>query len=165
MSAKLVLSTALLLVALQGAQAGFRCTFGNAGCSTGCAFLGQTSGLCDDEGTCHCSERSISLSNLKNLLPSRCDLGVSFCEGTCNAIGRKTGICSNKDGVLDCECDEAYLSPTEFALCAAESTCRLDCQANGKATGECDGWKCKCISSKDTTDATLPVDSESVEFE
>ena len=29
-----------------------------------------------------------SLSNLKNLLPSRCDLGESFCEATCNSVGR-----------------------------------------------------------------------------
>ena len=36
----------------------------------------------------------------------------------------------------DCECDTKFLSATEFALCAAESTCRLDCQANGKATGK-----------------------------
>lgn len=31
----------------------------------------------------------------------------------------------------DCECDDTYLSPSEFALCAAESTCRLDCQRQG----------------------------------
>ena len=47
-----------------------------------------------------------------------------------------------------CECSEEKLSPSQFALCAAESTCRLDCQANGKATGECDGWNCKCQSNK-----------------
>ena len=34
-----------------------------------------------------------SLSNLKNLLPSRCDLGEAFCEATCNSIGRSGGKC------------------------------------------------------------------------
>ncbi len=36
-----------------------RCTFGNGGCTAGCVILGQTSGICDAEGGCHCSERSI----------------------------------------------------------------------------------------------------------
>ena len=31
----------------------------------------------------------------------------------------------------DCQCDSTYLNPSEFALCAAESTCRLDCQRQG----------------------------------
>ena len=141
------------------ANAGFRCTFGNPVCTAGCVLLGQTSGVCDEEGTCHCSEKSISLSNLKALLPSRCDLGDSFCEGTCNAIGRKTGICTSKDGLKDCKCDTKFLSATEFALCAAESTCRLDCQANGKATGKCIGWSCKCISNEnEDVDPTSPVE-------
>ena len=70
-----------------------------------------------------------SLSNLKNLLPSRCDLGESFCQATCNSIGRTGGKCI-EDG-NNCECDDTYLSPSEFALCAAESTCRLDCQRQG----------------------------------
>ena len=59
-----------------------------------------------------------------------------------------------------------FLTPSEFLLCAAESTCRLDCQvtfsflqlaslpggtsdsfspqAKGHATGQCDGWACNC---------------------
>ena len=31
-----------------------------------------------------------------------------------------------------CECSEERISPAEFALCAAESTCRADCQRRGK---------------------------------
>merc|ERR1711934_968389 len=88
---------------------------------------------------------TISIADFREILPSRCTLGKSFCEGTCNAIGRRTGACETGKG---CECSEEKLSPSQFALCAAESTCRLDCQANGKATGECDGWNCKCQSNK-----------------
>ena len=62
-------------------------------------------------------------------MPSRCDLGESFCEATCNSIGRTGGKCVD-DG-NDCQCDDTYLSPSQFALCAAESTCRLDCQRQG----------------------------------
>jgi len=136
-------------------MAGFRCTLGNWACSASCVTLGQTSGICDQEGDCICSEKSISLSNLKNLLPSRCDLGESFCEATCNSIGRTGGKCVEDNN--NCECDDTYLSPSEFALCAAESTCRLDCQRQGLATGECFGWKCKCQSSLNDT---LPVELE-----
>ena len=38
---------------------GFRCTLGNWACSASCVTLGQTSGICDGEGDCICSERSI----------------------------------------------------------------------------------------------------------
>merc|ERR1739849_39155 len=80
-----------LLVSTSLVSAGFRCTRGNWACSASCVTLGQTSGICDGEGECNCSERSISLSNLRDLLPSRCNLGESFCKGTCNAIGRLEG--------------------------------------------------------------------------
>ena len=50
---------------------------------------------------------------------------------------------------MDCQCSDEKLTPKQFALCAAESTCRLDCQAKGKATGECRGWNCKCQSTND----------------
>ena len=32
-----------------------------------------------------------------------------------------------------CQCSKEKLSPKQFALCAAESTCRIHCQANGKS--------------------------------
>merc|ERR1712004_235613 len=145
----------LLLIVLLGlaspALAGFRCTLGEWACTASCVTLGQTSGLCTDEGECQCSERSISLNNLRALLPSRCHLGASFCAATCNSIGQKNGTCVEKDsGETDCQCG-GYLSPTEFALCAAESTCRLDCQRQGFGSGECFGWSCKCQSNKDAT--------------
>ena len=40
-------------------MAGFRCTLGNWACSASCVTLGQTSGICDQEGDCICSEKSI----------------------------------------------------------------------------------------------------------
>merc|ERR1712127_89339 len=148
-----VMTPVLILVfGLAGpALAGFRCSIGEFARSASCVALGQTSGICDGEGDCICSEKSISLGNLKALLPSRCNLGESFCSATCQSLGRKQGKCvtENADtGEVDCQCSE-YLSPTEFALCAAESTCRLDCQRQGLATGECFGWSCKCQSKTD----------------
>ena len=89
------------------------------------------SGICDANWDCICSEKSISLDNLRKLLPSRCDLGLSFCQATCNAIGRNNGTCTEAGGDRDCQCSDTFLSPTEFALCGAESTCRLDCQRQG----------------------------------
>jgi len=145
---KTVLSLAVISCMLVMAQAGFRCSLGELACSASCVTLGQTSGICDAEGDCICSEKSISLDNLRSLLPSRCHLGLPFCVATCNALGRMTGTCA-KDGATNCECSDEYISPTEFALCAAESTCRLDCQRQGLATGQCFGWACKCQSNKD----------------
>merc|ERR1711997_954712 len=146
-SMKKFLLAVLLLVIVTKSEAGFRCTLGgDEGCSAGCVLLGQTSGTCDDDGECWCSEKS---NDFNALLPSRCHLGRSFCEGTCNAIGRRTGECRTVNNSLDCQCSDEKLTPKQFALCAAESTCRLDCQAKGKATGECRGWNCKCQSTND----------------
>merc|ERR1711970_1657456 len=164
-SSKMAAGKSLLLLVILGfaspALAGFRCTLGEWACTASCVTLGQTSGLCTDEGECQCSERSISLNNLRALLPSRCHLGVSFCAATCNSIGQKNGTCVEKDsGETDCQCG-GYLSPTEFALCAAESTCRLDCQRQGFGSGECFGWSCKCQSNSNT-DATIPPEFEEI---
>ena len=49
----------VLLVSTSLVRAGFRCTLGNWACSASCVTLGQTSGICDGEGECNCSERSI----------------------------------------------------------------------------------------------------------
>ena len=77
---KKFLLAVLLLVIVTKSEAGFRCTLGgDKGCSAGCVVLGQTSGTCDDDGECWCSEKSIDFNAL---LPSRCHLGRSFCEGT-----------------------------------------------------------------------------------
>merc|ERR1711944_273498 len=84
-------------------EAEFRCSIGETACSAGCVVLGHTSGICDDERECWCSERSISLDDFRALLPSRCTLGETFCVGTCNAIGRRTGVCTETQG---CECSE-----------------------------------------------------------
>merc|ERR1712215_15716 len=99
----------LLFLFIVSVHARFRCTLGNWACTAGCVVLGQTSGLCDDDGKCWCSERSIALTDFRALLPSRCDLGQS--------------------------------------VCAAASTCRMDCQAKGHGTGECVGWSCECRSN------------------
>ena len=47
-----------------------------------------------------------------------------------------------------CECSDERISPEEFALCASESTCSADCQRRGKATGQCNGWQCECLSNQ-----------------
>jgi len=162
--ARFAITLLIVTILVWRGEAGIRCSFGNAFCTAGCVLLGQTSGVCDDEGTCFCSEKSISLDDFKKLLPSRCSLGESFCEGTCNSIGRKGGVCERKDGILDCKCDDKYLTPKQFGLCAAESTCRLDCQKNGKSTGQCNGWNCECLGKPNSTDTSKDATS-SVEFE
>merc|ERR1712226_102121 len=145
MFGKTALSPVFVLLATTSlVSGGFRCSLGNFACTTSCVTLGQTSGICDDQGDCNCSERSISLDSFKALLPSRCHLGESACAGTCNALGRSGGKCVDVSGGQDCQCDETFLTGSQFALCGAESTCRLDCQRRGNASGECDGWNCKC---------------------
>ena len=49
----------VVLVTSRLVSAGFRCSLGNWACTTSCVTLGQTSGICDDEGACICSEKSI----------------------------------------------------------------------------------------------------------
>ena len=93
-------------------EAGFRCTFGDWACSAGCVTLGQSSGyvklieplekishfwsffrMCDDDGKCWCSERSIDWDTIKGLLPSRCDVSLELCQGSCHALGFRDGAC------------------------------------------------------------------------
>merc|ERR1712168_1721772 len=122
--ARYTVSIMLVMVTMVSiTMGGFRCTLGEWACSASCVTLGQTSGICDAEGECICSEKSISLSNLRALLPSRCNLGEKFCEGTCQASGRVGGKCRvDEDGAKDCQCNDTFLSASQFALCAAEST-------------------------------------------
>ena len=88
---KKFLYAVLLLVIVTKSEAGFRCTIGgDKGCSAGCVVLGQTSGTCDDDGECWCSEKSI---DFKALLPSRCHLGRSICEGTKRKVNPNLKCC------------------------------------------------------------------------
>ena len=88
---KKFLLAALILVIVTKSEAGFRCTIGgDRGCSAGCVILGQTSGTCDDNGECWCSEKSI---DFKALLPSRCHLGRSICEGTKRKVNPNFKCC------------------------------------------------------------------------
>nr|AQS22625.1 hypothetical protein [Pseudodiaptomus poplesia] len=144
----------LITVLLPFTEAGFRCFFGNWACTAGCVVLGQSSGLCDSDKICHCSENKININHFRAMLPSRCLLGQSACEGTCHAIGRSTGVCKNND----CACSDTYISPSEFALCAAESTCRMHCQSGGYATGNCDGWACNCVSNRNSGGLESPTE-------
>merc|ERR1712170_110690 len=149
-----IMKIALIIALAFGlSEAGFRCETpligGDALCSAGCVVVGlgqHTSGICDDEGECHCDQKKIDFRPFRELLPSRCDLGPEFCKRTCNAVGYRSGECVYGKG---CECSSDRLSPREFALCAAESTCRIHCQGifNQKAFGECRGWNCVCLSN------------------
>merc|ERR1712210_180527 len=78
-----------LLLLAAATRAGFRCTFGNWACTAGCVGLGQTSGLCDDAGACHCSAKSISLSNFHAMLPSRCTLGRASARALVTHLGEQ----------------------------------------------------------------------------
>lgn len=149
-----VLLAGLVLLS-SGAEAGFRCSVGNflsllstslgdSACSAVCVTLGQTSGICSDDGECNCSEKVIDLEALTDLIPSRCSLDEEVCRRTCNAIGRRDGICVTAN---NCECTEEKVTPEEFAKCATESACRIHCQAHGRASGECRGWSCECHSN------------------
>jgi len=138
---KVLFLTIICLSIFVQSEAGFRCFFGDWACSAGCKALGQSSGTCDDDDKCWCSERSISFEDFREMLPSRCTLGDQFCQSTCHAIARRDGSCVEGHG---CECSEERISPSEFALCAVESTCRTHCQREGKATGRCTGWRCEC---------------------
>merc|ERR1719495_2651008 len=106
-----VLFAGLVLLS-SGAEGGFRCSVGNflsllssslgdSACSAVCVTLGQTSGICSDDGTCNCSERSIDLKTLKAMVPSRCNLGEEVCRSSCHAIGRRDGACVTPNS---CQC-------------------------------------------------------------
>lgn len=95
---------------------------------------------------------------LRPLVPSKCKISESFCNKACQAIGRYDGVC-NADKT-DCDCSDDWVTPIQYGLCASETICRLDCQANGKATGDCVDkgskcnsgfckWDCQCSSKAD----------------
>ena len=70
----------LLLVTTSLVSAGFRCSLGNFACSASCVTLGQTSGICDNEGECQCSERSIrSVQSLSEWSPYSQGSGPRSC--------------------------------------------------------------------------------------
>lgn len=157
LSEKLFTFSALALTLFGNhAEAGFRCSVvggflgqlssaaTNGACAASCVAFGQTSGICDADGECHCSERSIDLEALTMLVPSRCDLGLEVCQRSCHAIGRREGKCISEEYRENCECSEETASPEEFAKCAAEPNCRLDCQRQGYSSGHCAGWHCQC---------------------
>ena len=54
-----MLPVLLLVLHCSLVMGGFRCTLGQWACSASCVTLGQTSGICDAEGECICSERTI----------------------------------------------------------------------------------------------------------
>ncbi len=51
----------------------------------------------------------------------------------CNAMGRESGSCNAKK---ECTCSEKYLTPEQFALCAAETSCQLNCKRKGYDQGK-----------------------------
>ena len=53
-------------------------------------------------------------------------------QGTCHALGRNTGTC----GTYGCTCSDEFLTPDQFLLCAAASTCRMDCQVQQLISSE-----------------------------
>jgi len=96
--------------------------------------------------------------NLLPLVPSKCKISSNFCDKACKAIGRYNGVC-NEDNT-DCDCADDWVTPTQYGLCASETICRLDCQANGKASGKCvksGGWDCECESNKTIERQAEPV--------
>jgi hypothetical protein len=82
---------------------------------------------------------------LRDLVPSKCQIGPGFCDKACRAIGRVDGTC-NADNT-DCTCNKKWVTPAQYVLCAEDGVCALDCQRKGKATGSCQksgGWDCEC---------------------
>jgi hypothetical protein len=48
-------------------------------------------------------------------------------------MGRESGSCNAKK---ECTCSEKFLSPEQFALCAAETSCQLNCKRKGYDKGK-----------------------------
>merc|ERR1711973_156126 len=152
-----------LVVALEsnGVQAGLRCgAIGSVlemissdakevACKGSCIAQGKTSGICDDQGDCHCSANTIDFDDLRNLVPSRCDISEQACKSSCHAIGRRDGVCKTRGGKKDCQCSEESVSAEEFVKCAAEESCQGWCQSQGNSGGQCKGWSCECASKEE----------------
>ncbi|CAB4062317.1 unnamed protein product [Lepeophtheirus salmonis] len=87
--------------------------------------------------------------SIKKVIPSRCLVSSDFCKSTCQAVGRRNGVCNSDN--TDCDCDDEFVSPRQWALCVEDAICRVDCQRKGYARGKCEGefgWDCNCITSK-----------------
>ena len=58
---------------------------------------------------------------------------IFLCQTLCNAMGRESGSCNAKK---ECTCSEKFLTPEQFALCAAETSCLLNCKRKGYDQGK-----------------------------
>ena len=48
-------------------------------------------------------------------------------------MGRESGSCNAKK---ECTCSKKFLTPEQFALCAAETSCVLNCKRKGYDQGK-----------------------------
>ena len=71
-----ILALLALALSLMEVEAGFRCNvvftsiLSDGACKASCVVLGHTSGICDNNRECHCSQKAIDTEAFLQILPS-----------------------------------------------------------------------------------------------
>jgi len=125
------------------------CKIHESVCKYWCRIAGHSSGSCDIEGECLCSEE-----DLEKYICDPNDEGPgnktqhALCAGWCQLKGKQSGDCDTS--AKECTCTEAELG-AKHAKCIDDTVCSMWCQIKErKATGKCEGehnWDCVCKSA------------------
>jgi len=125
------------------------CKIHQSVCKYWCRIAGHSSGTCDIEGECLCSEE-----DLEKYICDPDEEGPgnktqhTLCAGWCQLKGQQSGDCDIN--AKECVCTEASLG-ARHAKCIDDTVCSMWCQVKErKATGKCEGehnWDCVCKSA------------------
>lgn len=118
-------------------------------CKYWCRIAGHSSGTCDIEDECLCSEE-----DLEKYICDPDEEGPgnktqhTLCAGWCQLKGKQSGDCDVN--AKECVCTEETLA-VKHAKCIDDTICSMWCQIKErKATGKCEGqhnWECVCKSA------------------
>jgi len=125
------------------------CNIHESMCKYWCRVAGHSSGTCDIENECLCSEE-----DLEKYICDPDEEGPgektqhTLCAGWCQLKGKQSGDCDAD--AKECVCTAESLGASH-AKCIDDTVCSMWCQIKErKATGKCEGvnnWDCICKSA------------------
>jgi len=125
------------------------CKIHESVCKYWCRIAGHSSGSCDIQGECLCSEEDLEkyICDPNEEGPGN-KTQHTLCAGWCQLKGKQSGDCDTK--AKECVCTGAELG-AKHAKCIDDTVCSMWCQIKErKATGKCEGehnWDCVCKSA------------------
>jgi len=130
-------------------RSSFSCKIHESVCKYWCRIAGHSTGSCDIEGECLCSEEDLEkyICDPNEEGPGN-KTQHTLCAGWCQLKGKQSGDCDTN--AKECVCTGAELG-AKHAKCIDDTVCSMWCQIKErKATGKCEGehnWDCVCKSA------------------